>query len=164
MLAAVIILLGLIPIVMVWFLRQGAPFVRTSGIRTKLIIQAADQIKPKRIVDLGCGDGRLVIALAKAGYKVDGIEIQPLLFWRARRNVRKNGLNKQVKIYRGSFWKLGLSKYDFVVLFGAQHIMPRLERKLLEELPVKSHVVSNTFTFPNLKLVRRDGKIGIYRT
>jgi 2-polyprenyl-3-methyl-5-hydroxy-6-metoxy-1,4-benzoquinol methylase len=85
LLPVIIVILALIPLVMVWFLRQGAPFVRTSGKRTKLIIQAAGKVSPKRIVDLGCGDGKLVIALANAGYKVDGIEIQPWLVWRARR-------------------------------------------------------------------------------
>jgi 16S rRNA A1518/A1519 N6-dimethyltransferase RsmA/KsgA/DIM1 with predicted DNA glycosylase/AP lyase activity len=163
MLAFIIILLALIPPVMIWFLSQGAPFVRTSEARTKLIKNAARQIKPKRIIDLGCGDGKLVIALAKAGYRVDGIEIQPQLVWRARCNVKKYGLENKVNIYWGSFWKFDVSKYSLVMLFGAQHIMPRLGRKLLAELPTSSYIISNTFTFPNIELVRQDGEIRIYR-
>jgi 16S rRNA A1518/A1519 N6-dimethyltransferase RsmA/KsgA/DIM1 with predicted DNA glycosylase/AP lyase activity len=164
MLAFIIILLALIPPAMVWFLSQGAPFVRTSKTRTKLIKNAARQIKPKRIIDLGCGDGKLVIAMAMAGYKVDGIEIQPQLVWRARRNVKRYGLENKVKIYWGSFWKIDISKYSLVMLFGAQHIMPRLERKLFAELPPSSYIISNTFTFPNIELIRQDGEIRIYKT
>jgi 16S rRNA A1518/A1519 N6-dimethyltransferase RsmA/KsgA/DIM1 with predicted DNA glycosylase/AP lyase activity len=164
MLAFVIILLALIPPVMIWFLSQGAPFVRTSDKRTKSIIRATKNIKPKRIIDLGCGDAKLVIALAEAGYNVDGIEIQPLLVMRARRNVKKHRLEDKVNIYWGSFWKLDVSKYNMAVLFGAQHIMPRLGRKLQSELPPKSYIVSNTYTFPNIEVVRQDGEIRIYRT
>jgi predicted RNA methylase len=163
MLLFIIILLALVPMVMVWFLRQGAPFVRTSDSRAKIILHAAQQVKPKRIVDLGCGDGKLVIALAQAGYSADGIEIQPWLVYRARRNVKKQGLENKVNIYWGSFWKFDLSKYNLVVLFGVQHIMPRLEHKLLNELTRGSYVVSNTFTFAHLKQVRHEGKVRLYR-
>jgi 2-polyprenyl-3-methyl-5-hydroxy-6-metoxy-1,4-benzoquinol methylase len=158
-----ILLLALIPVAMVWFLRQGAPFVRTSEVRTALIIKEVNKIKPKYIVDLGCGDGKLAIALAVAGYKVDGIEIQPWLVWRARRKVRRLNLEDKINIYWGSFWRLNTSKYDVVVLFGVQHIMPRLERKLLAELTPKSCIISNSFTFPQLKIASRKGKIRTYR-
>jgi 2-polyprenyl-3-methyl-5-hydroxy-6-metoxy-1,4-benzoquinol methylase len=157
-----VILLAMVPVLMVWFLRQGAPFVRTSEERTRTILREVKRINPKRIIDLGCGDGTLVIALAQAGYKVDGIEIQPLLVWRARRKVKKLKLEHRVKIHRGSFWKLDASKYDAVVLFGIQHIMPKLERKLRAEMKPRSHIISNSFTFPNLKLVKQKGKIRTY--
>jgi 2-polyprenyl-3-methyl-5-hydroxy-6-metoxy-1,4-benzoquinol methylase len=163
MLLAIIVLLTLVPIIMAMFLWQGAPFVRTSKTRTTILIQAAEKFKPKHTIDLGCGDGSLVIALARAGYKVDGIEIQPWLVWRAKRNIRKHHLEKSVNIYWGSFWRYNLSKYDLVVVFGMQHIMPRLESKLLAELDEKTHVVSNTFVFPNLSVVSKNGKITSYK-
>jgi cyclopropane fatty-acyl-phospholipid synthase-like methyltransferase len=163
MLILIILLFALVPVVMVWFLLQGAPFVRTSDRRKRLIIQAATQAKPKRTIDLGCGDGSLVIALARAGFRADGVEIQPWLVIRARRKVKKLGLENKVTIYWGSFWNIDVSKYNMVVLFGAQHIMSRLERKLLKELEPNSYIVSNTFIFPNLKLVYQDGKIRTYR-
>jgi cyclopropane fatty-acyl-phospholipid synthase-like methyltransferase len=159
-----IIFLALIPVLMVWFLAQGPPFVHTSDKRTKIIIRTTKQLKPKRIVDLGCGDGRLVFSLALEGFDVDGIEIQPWLVWRARRNVKKLGLGEKVNIHWGSFWKFDVSKYDMVVLFGAKHIMARLERKLKKELPPKSNVISNSFIFPNLKPVKEEAMIRIYRT
>jgi 2-polyprenyl-3-methyl-5-hydroxy-6-metoxy-1,4-benzoquinol methylase len=93
-----VILLAMVPVLMVWFLRQGAPFVRTSEERTRTILREVKRINPKRIIDLGCGDGTLVIALAQAGYKVDGIEIQPLLVWRARRKVIKIWFKKMLKV------------------------------------------------------------------
>jgi ribosomal protein L11 methylase PrmA len=158
-----IILFASVPIVMIWFLVHGAPFVRTSGQRTKLIIQTTNQINPKHVIDLGCGDGRLVISLAKAGYKADGVEIQPWLVWRARRNVAKQGLQDKVHIYWGSLWKFDVSKYNLAVLFGTPHIMPQLESKLSAELAPKSYVVSNTYTFPNIRLVHQDGKILTYQ-
>jgi 2-polyprenyl-3-methyl-5-hydroxy-6-metoxy-1,4-benzoquinol methylase len=158
-----IIFLALIAELMIWFMAQGPPFVHTSDKRTKIILKMAKQLRPKRIVDLGCGDGRLVISLALAGFDVDGVEIQPWLVWRARRNVKKLGLAKKTHIYWGSFWKIDTSNYDMVVLFGVKHIMARLERKLKNELPPQSHILSNYFTFPNLKLTHKDGDIRNYK-
>jgi 16S rRNA A1518/A1519 N6-dimethyltransferase RsmA/KsgA/DIM1 with predicted DNA glycosylase/AP lyase activity len=163
MVIAFVALLALFPVVMIWFLRHGAPFVRTSEDRTRIIIKEANRIKPKRIVDLGCGDGKLVIALAQAGYSVDGIEIQPWLAQRARREVRKLGLEDKINIYQGNFWNFDVSNYDVVVLFGIKHIMPRLERKFLVELNPRSFIISNFFVFPNLKAVRTNGEVRIFK-
>jgi predicted RNA methylase len=145
-----IIFLALIPVLMVWFLAQGPPFVHTSDKRTKIIIRTTKQLKPKRIVDLGCGDGRLVFSLALEGFDVDGIEIQPWLVWRARRNVKKLGLGEKVNIYWGSFWKFDVSKYDMVVLFGAKHIMARLERKLKKNYPPRAMLFQTALFFLTL--------------
>jgi cyclopropane fatty-acyl-phospholipid synthase-like methyltransferase len=163
LIVGIIALLLILIVMMVWFLAQGPPFVHTSDKRTKTIIKIAKDLRPNHIIDLGCGDGKLVISLALAGYRVDGIEIQPWLVWRARRNVKRLGLENSVKIYFGSFWKLDVSKYDAVVLFGAKHIMARLERKLKEELPAKSYIISNAFIFPSLKLATQEGKIRVYK-
>lgn len=162
MLIAGVALLSLVPVLMVWFLLHGAPFVRTSDDRTKIIVKEAGRLKPERIVDLGCGDGKLVIALAKAGYKVDGIEIQPWLVRRAKRAVKKAGLEAKVNIYWGSFWNLDTSEYDLAVIFGVQHIMTRLEKKLKSEMPAKSYIISNSFIFPGLRVKRRNGKVRTY--
>jgi SAM-dependent methyltransferase len=163
MVVVIVALLALVLIMMVGFLLQGAPFVRTSDSRTELIIKSVRQIKPRHIVDLGCGDGKLAINLAKAGYKVDGVEIQPWLVWRARRNIKKQGLEKKVNVYWANFWKFDVSGYDLVILFSMQHIMPRLERKLVAELAPKSHIISNTFIFTKLKPGRSSGKIHTYK-
>lgn len=154
---AIILLFGLI------FLKQGAPYVQTNDEDSKKILEIVKKNSPKYIVDIGSGDGKLVILLASHGIKADGIEINPLLVFKSKRAIKKAGLGKFAKIHWGSYWKHNLSKYDMAVTYAIRHIMPRLEKKLAAELESGSLVVSNFFIFPNLKQVNRQERIRVYK-
>jgi hypothetical protein len=52
------------------FLIQGPPFVPSTDEVTKSIVKEIEKYHPKKILDMGSGDGKLVIALAEAGYTV----------------------------------------------------------------------------------------------
>src|SRR3990167_6554218 len=72
------------------FIFWGAIYVPTGRTKIKKIIELAN-IKPgDRAVDLGSGDGRLVIALAKSGGESHGYEINPWLVRLARKNIRQD--------------------------------------------------------------------------
>ena len=92
---------------------------------------ALAQIKPQtKAVDLGSGDGRIVIALARAGVDAVGYEINPILAWWSRIRIYRLGLQSRARIYNQSFWSADLSGFDVVMIFGITHIMGRLEKKL----------------------------------
>ena len=139
----------------------GAPFVRTNKQARDRMFEAAQIKKGERVVDLGSGDGTLVIAAAAYGGKIIGYEINRLLVWQSRRRIRKLGLTNAV-IYRQSFWKADVSDTDVVLLFGITHIMSRLEKKLLHELPSGARVVSHVFTFPHWETVFSEDGIHVY--
>lgn len=145
------------------FLAQGAPYVKTNDSDSEEILKLVKKYQPKRVLDMGSGNGKLVILLAQNGLKVDGIEINPLLVWKSRREIKKRGLQDRASIKWGSFWKYDTSKYDLVTLYAIQHIMPRLETKLKNELPKGSCVISNYFKFPNLEPAQKVGRIQIYK-
>jgi 16S rRNA A1518/A1519 N6-dimethyltransferase RsmA/KsgA/DIM1 with predicted DNA glycosylase/AP lyase activity len=144
------------------FLGQGPPFVPTDDDSAANMVKLIKTYRPKRLLDMGSGDGRLVLYLAQQGYQVDGIELNPWLVWRSRRAIKRAGLQARATIYWGSFWRYDVSGYDVVLLYVIKHIMPRLEQKLQAELPVTAHIVSNYFEFPNLQPVRRLGRIQLY--
>ncbi|HSW48224.1 MAG TPA: methyltransferase domain-containing protein [Candidatus Saccharimonadales bacterium] len=137
-------------IVSVLFLIQGPPFVPSNDESTEQIMKMVEMYKPKRILDMGSGNGKLVILLAQKRYKVDGIELNPRLVLKSRRAIKKANLTKNAKIYLGNFWTKDVSDYDMIILYAIKHIMPRLEKKLISELKPKSIIVSNYFKFPNL--------------
>lgn len=141
----------------------GAIYVPTGKGTVKKILSLA-KVKPgERAVDLGSGDGRLVIALAQAGAEAHGYEINPLLVFLARRNIRKAGLSGKAFIYWKSFWKEDFSKFDVVVVFGIAHIMKRLEEKLKKEIKADARVVSNGFPLPTWPQSERDSCVYLYQ-
>jgi len=57
------------------------------------------------LIDLGSGDGRILIAAACLGAKAVGYEINPFLVWKSRRLIRQARLEKLAKVYWKSFWQ-----------------------------------------------------------
>jgi len=149
---------------LIWLVWNGAPFVPTKRATVDRMVAVAGVKPGDRALDIGSGDGRIVIALAKAGAEAHGIDNNPLLVWWSRWNIRKAGLSGRAFIHWGNFWHHDFSPYDVVTLFGITQIMRRLERKLEKELKPGSRVVSNSFQFPTWKNVRKDDAVFVYET
>lgn len=140
----------------------GAPYVPSNQEDVKKIVLLANIKKGEKAVDLGSGDGRLVIALARAGAEAHGYEINPFLVWLARRNIRKAGLEEKAFIHWKSFWSENLNNFDIVTVYGIGNIMKRLEVKLRKELKKDSRVVSSSFIFPTWPASKKEGKFCLY--
>jgi ribosomal protein L11 methylase PrmA len=145
------------------YLIQGPPYVPSNDENARKIVAMVKGCKPRRVLDMGSGDGKLVIMLAKQGYTVDGVELNPYLVWRSQRAIKKAGLADTASVKWGNFWKFDVSGYDVIALYAIKHIMPRLEKKLMTELRSGSHIVSNSFVFPNLKPSKRAGPVRSYK-
>ncbi|MBI4359162.1 MAG: 50S ribosomal protein L11 methyltransferase [Candidatus Nealsonbacteria bacterium] len=144
-------------------LAGGAFYASTREEAVKKMVALA-QIEPgEKAVDLGSGDGRLVIALARAGAQAVGYEIDPLRAWSSRRQIRRAGLEKQASIHQKSFWQEDLSGFDVVTVYGVGYMMKRLEKKLRSELKAGARVVSNYFTFPTWAESQKEGDLHLYR-
>lgn len=144
-----------------WFI--GAPFEPTSERKLKKIIKLTRIKKGDKAVDLGSGDGRLVIAMAKKGAEAHGYEVNPILVFLSRRNIKKAGLKGKAFIHWKSFWGENLEKYDVVVMFQFHTIMKKLERKLRKELKKGARVVSYYWKFPSWRIVKKQENIFVYQ-
>ena len=140
----------------------GAIYFPTTSHNVAVIKKFADIHPADNIADLGSGDGRIVIALAKAGAEAHGYEINPLLVIHSREAIRKAGLNGKAIIHRQSFWKANFSPYDTVIVYGFPHIMRPLEKKFLRELAPGTKVISNVYQFPHLTEVKSENKVRLY--
>jgi len=103
-----------------------------------------------RIIDLGCGFGGTVAALARArpDARVDGVETAPLpyLVCRLRRFGRWPD-NAAVRYQ--NLWSVNLAPYDVVYCFLSTEPMQRLFDKARQEMRPGSLFVSNSFTVPS---------------
>lgn len=140
----------------------GAPYVPIPRYGLDKIIEFAD-IKPgQKAVDLGSGDGKIMIAMAKAGAIVDGYEVNPLLVWWTKRRIKKEGLEGKASVYLESFWDINLSSYDIVTLFGVRKIMGRLQEKMDKELKPGAKIISFGFSFPDWQLIKKEKATFLY--
>lgn len=143
------------------FIFWGAIYVPSRKDRIDKIIELAE-IKPgEKAVDLGSGDGRLVIALAKAGAEAYGYEIDPTLVRSSKKNIQEAGLKAFIEW--GSFWQADLSQFDVVVIYGMSHVMKRLEKKLGKELRKGTRVICNSFEFPNWSCKKKENNVYLYQ-
>jgi SAM-dependent methyltransferase len=126
-----------------YFTKKLAPSVGSPEHAVDKMLEAA-QLKPgETLYDLGCGDGRILVKAAKK-YKVNavGIEISLDLAEQAAADVRKRGLQDQVKIIHGNFLKTDLSAANVVTLYLAPSANDALRPNLERELRPRTRVVS----------------------
>lgn len=105
------------------------------------------QVKPgETVYDLGCGDGRIVIAAARQfGAKAVGIEIRHDIFLKTQARVETLGLGEQVKIVEGDALSYDLAPADVVTLYLLTSSNDRLKPVLLKYLKASARVVSHDF-------------------
>ncbi len=96
------------------------------------------------VYDLGCGDGRIVIAAAKNyGARGVGIDLNPKRIEEANANARKAGVEDRVQFKLGNFYKTDFSDATVVALYLPQTINYELRPILWKQLAIGARVVSN---------------------
>jgi len=140
----------------------GGPYVPTQNAHVDEMIRLAKLVPSDKVTDLGSGDGRIVIAAAKAGV-VDalGIEINGALVKTSRFAAKRLDL-KNARFVKESMWKTNVSDRTVVFLYQVPYAMRKLETKLQKELPAGARVISNDFTFTNWKPSEEHGRIRVY--
>jgi predicted RNA methylase len=125
---------------------------------------AMAEVGPDDLVyDLGCGDGRMIVAAARRfGARAVGIEIDPLRYLWCQVLITFLGLRDRVEVLYGDFFAHDLSRADVVTCYLLQATNDRLVRKLKRELNLDARVVSNSFTFPGLRVVCQDNHSRLY--
>lgn len=138
----------------------GAPYVPTRQKDLSNLFEHLRLRKNSRIVDMGSGDGRVLVLAKKYGYKALGYELNPILFLISNIRLGK-GSNSKVKLQ--SYWAADISKADMVFVFSAQPFMNRLLQKLENELKPGAVVVSYAFSFPSRKIDEKFEAFNIYK-
>jgi len=100
------------------------------------------------VYDLGCGDGRIVIAAAKDfGARGVGIEINPVPLRMAVYRARRAGVEDRVRFVRGDLFEADIREATVVTLFLLETLNRRLLPKLLNELAPGTRIVAHRYGF-----------------
>jgi protein-L-isoaspartate O-methyltransferase len=138
------------------------PYVPARPAKVGLMTKLAGIKAGERAVDLGSGDGRIVIAFARAGAQAHGFEINPALVILSRLNILRAGLKGRAFIHWKSFRGQDFSAFSVVAVYGLPHIMKNLEAKLRKELKPGARVVSLAFPFPSWRHFKKEESVYLY--
>ena len=128
------------------------PYVPTTPEAVEAMLKLGDVKKTDVLYDLGCGDGRIVIAAAKTfGTRGVGIDIDPQRIKEARENAKRAGVESLVRFEQGDLFEANFSEATVVTLFLLPRINLKLKPRLLEQLKPGTRVVSNTFDMGDWK-------------
>lgn len=131
----------------------GGPYVPTPHLIAERMLTLAKVGPGDYLIDLGSGDGRLVIA-AVASHKARGaagIEIDENLVRQASYQARGAGVADRVVFTAGDLFKANIGQATVVTLYLLPQIMSQVEAKLQRELKPGTRVVSHDYPLPTWK-------------
>lgn len=108
----------------------GAPFLPTLRPQITVALDLLDLKPGQTMLELGCGDGRVLVAAAERGITTVGYELNPLLAAFAWLRTRRYG--KQVKVICGNYWRLKWPQADAIFGFILPRYMGKLHKKVIQ--------------------------------
>ena len=98
------------------------------------------------VVDLGSGDGRIVIAAAQTlGARGLGIELDAALVERSRERAREAKVADRVSFVQGDVLAADISRASVVTVYLLPALMGRLQARFIDELAPGTRIVSHAF-------------------
>ncbi|MDE1467971.1 SAM-dependent methyltransferase [Aurantiacibacter sp. D1-12] len=156
--SAVRVFLGLTP-------ELDVPYVATRSAMVDTMLDMAGVGEEDYVIDLGTGDGRILIAAAQdRGARGLGVDLDPALIREATSTAEDLGLETRVQFVEQDLFDTPLSEATVVTMFLLPEVNLRLRPRLLEELAPGSRVVSNRFDMGDWRPddVRRVGGYNAY--
>jgi uncharacterized protein (TIGR03000 family) len=128
-------------------------YVPTPDDIVKKMLELAKVGKDDTVFDLGCGDGRLVIAAVKAGAKKGvGIDLDPERVKESKANVEKEKVTDKVEIRQGDLLEVkDLDTANVVLMYLSDELGAIIKPKLMKDLKPGTRVVSHRFTIGDWK-------------
>ncbi len=141
----------------------GAPWIPVSlRVANRMLVMA--EVKPgQTVVDLGAGDGRLVLLAArKFKARAFGVEIDPLRCLAAKAFLLALGLRDKAQVRWGNLRRYDFSGADVVTLYLMQGTNQSLKGRLERSLRPGAKVVSHLFSMSGWTPVALDDRNGIF--
>ena len=143
-------------------LQPGAIYYPTTDSAVTQILKLSQTGSKDTLIDLGSGDGRILIAAARLGAVTIGYEINPFLVWRSRHRIHQAKLDKLATVRWKSFWQADFSQATVVTVYLLPHLMNRLQRLLEKEVNHPIRLVANDYPFPQLTPAKHYRQIYLY--
>ncbi|MDQ3065315.1 MAG: hypothetical protein M3Q36_03535 [bacterium] len=152
-----IVVLGLFSFVLLY----GAPYLPTLKSQQEEALLLLNLKPGQTMVELGSGDGRMLVAAAKKGINSIGYELNPLLAFYSWVITRR--YHKLITIKWANFWNQPLPLCDGIYVFLLDRFMARLDKKISIEVKSPLKVVSYAFRVPNKKPIREKSGMFMYQ-
>lgn len=128
---------------------QLAPFVPTPMPVVERMLAVA-QVRPvMHIVDLGAGDGRLLLAALDKGASVAGFELHQGRFEALKAKIEAHPNRESACVFQCDIREAAIELADVVFLYLLQSSNAELKPKLLRECKPGALVVSHDFSMPD---------------
>ena len=138
-----------------------APYVASPDRIVDRMLDMAS-IKPgETLIDLGCGDGRILIAaVERYKAKAIGVEISPQLVAQATTRIKREGLTEQARVVQGDLLEADLTGADIVTIYLESSLNRQLRPRLEKFLKPGARVVSHDYAIPGWKPTKVDKSDG----
>jgi protein-L-isoaspartate O-methyltransferase len=122
------------------------PFITTPPEVVERMLELAGTRANDLVIDLGSGDGRIVIAAAMIyGARGLGIELDAALVEKARDKARAGGVDERVRFVQGDVLVADISQATVVTVYLLPALMAKLQSRFIDELAPGTRIVSHAF-------------------
>lgn len=138
----------------------GAPFLPTLRPQIKAALDLLDLKPGQTMLELGCGDGRVLIAAAQRGINSVGYELNPILAliaWARTRRYRKH-----IRVIWGNYWVSTWPRADAIFGFILARYMSKLHKKVMQYSSRPLLIASFAFTIPEKKPTKVEQGVYLY--
>ncbi len=139
----------------------GAPFLPTLKQHVPEALDLIDLKPGETLLELGSGDGRILLAAAKRGIKGVGYELNPLLVLYAR--ILTFRYRNQVEIVWGNYWSKKWPDCQGIFVFLLDQYMEKLDKKLTQEYDFSGRLVSFAFKVPGRPVDKEQNGLFLYK-
>ena len=142
------------------------PYVPSDEKIVQAMLDLGEVTGKDKLYDLGCGDGRIVVAAAlERNTRGIGIDMDPMRIAEAMEYAGNTGVECLVDFFEGDLLEVDFSEATIVTLYLLDTVNIMLRPKLLEELRPGTRVVSHAFNMGDWKHDERNyvGGVNLYK-
>jgi SAM-dependent methyltransferase len=156
-----VLLIGLVIICFSFVVFVGPPYLPTLNPQVKTALDMLNLKPGQTMLELGCGDGKVLVAAAQRGWQVTGIELNPVLVLVCK--LRTWRYRKQVKVRWGNYWDTRLwGQADGIFGFVLPRYMTKLDKNIVQWKKGKVKLASFAFRIPGKPVDREDNGVFLY--
>lgn len=157
----ILILIGIVLILLFSFvILFGAPYLPTLKPQAVAALELLNLQPGQVLLELGSGDGRVLKYAASKGIRGIGYELNPLLVLYSTISCFK--YRKLVTFKCRNYWQITFPECDGIYVFLLDKFMPKLDKKIMQELTKPVKLVSYAFKVPGRKPVRTKSGLMLY--
>lgn len=121
------------------------PYVPTPQPVVDKMLEMADVGPGDYVIDLGSGDGRIVISAVKRGAYGHGVDLDPQRIKEARGNAESQDLGDGVMFIQEDIFETDFSRASVITMYLLNSVNRELRPRLLAELEPGTKIVSHSF-------------------